>query len=210
MPGRHRLTVDALRAKLDGTTPPAEPTEVVMPPGSERWPRRMRAELSASLRPAAVLIPVIEHASELTLLLTQRAADLKHHASQISFPGGGMEAHDADLEATALRETQEEVGIAPEAISVVGYLEPMPTTTGFAVTPVVGVLAPPQGLILDPTEVELAFEVPVEFVLDERNAIPCVRRYRGVDLAIVEFRYEGHRIWGATAHMLLTLRNRLL
>ena len=204
-----RLTPRRLRESLAATRLPDDPTDVVMPPGSEQWPHDLREALTAALKPAGVLVPVIQHRHELTVLLTRRSAELKHHASQISFPGGRMEEHDLTIEATALRETHEEVGIAPASVSVVGYLDSMPTVTGYAVTPVVGIMTPPVELSIDTTEVELTFEVPLEFLFDVRNAVASVRRYRGHDLPIVEFHYEGHRIWGATAHILLSLRNKL-
>lgn len=210
MAASDKLTAATLRERLADTSPPADPTAVVMPPGSEQWPREMRDALSESLKPAGVLIPVFEHRSELTVLLTRRSAALKHHASQISFPGGRMEEQDADIEQTALRETHEEVGIAPTEVAVVGYLSPLPTITGYAVTPIIGLVTPPAELAIDTTEVEMAFEVPLGFLLDKRNAIPSVREFQGRRLPIVEFRFDGHRIWGATAHMLLNLRQKLL
>lgn len=181
-----------------------------MPPGSDDWPQDMRAALTASLRPAGVLIPIIERAADLSVLLTQRSAELKHHAGQIAFPGGRMEPTDADIAATALRETHEEVGIAPEQVSVIGYLEPMPTVTGYAVTPIVGVISDPGPYVVDRSEVEYAFEVPLAFLLDKHNLLASEREYQGRTIPIVEFRYERHRIWGATAHMLLNLQEKLL
>ena len=96
----------------------------------------MREKLEGPLKPAGVLVPIIERVEGLSVLLTQRASHLKHHAGQVSFPGGSMEEHDDDVRATALRETQEEVGISPHEVDVIGYLKTMPTITGFAVTPV--------------------------------------------------------------------------
>ncbi len=201
-----QITTAMLRERLAGTRLPDDPTAVVMPPGSENWPAEIKAALTESLKPAGVLIPVIERDSGLTVLLTQRSAELKHHAGQISFPGGRMEDHDADIQATALRETHEEVGIEPSDVTVIGFLNPMPTVTGYAVTPVIGVvLADPNALKVDRTEVEFAFEVPLAFLLDKRNACEAEREFRGHTVPIVEFRYEGHRIWGVTAHMLLEL-----
>ncbi len=188
---------------------PADPTDVVMPPGSDNWPDDIRASLTESLKPAGVLIPIIDRDGALTVLLTKRSAALKHHASQICFPGGRMEDHDADIEATALRETHEEVGFAPDGVSVIGYLNPMPTVTGYAVTPVIGVIADPDSLKVDRTEVELAFEVPLGFLLDKRNARPAEREFRGRKIPVVEIQYEEHRIWGATAHMLLEFEQKL-
>lgn len=204
------LTAATLGQRLAGTRVPDDPTAVVFPPGSEDWPAEMRAALSASLKPAGVLIPVVDdEPGGLSVLLTKRSAELKHHAGQVAFPGGRMEAEDADILATALRETHEEVGIAPSAVDILGVLPPMPTVTGYAVTPVVGLVAAGLALRLDTSEVELAFEVPLEFLLDKRNAIAAERNFNGRKVPIVEFRYEGHRIWGATAHMLVVLREKI-
>ena len=131
-------------------------------------PRRSseRERIREALRPAGVLIPVIDRREGLSVLLTQRSATLKHHAGQVSFPGGRMEAQDSDVVETALREAREEVGIRPESVAVIGYLPPMPTVTGYAVTAVVGLVTEEVTLQLDPTEVEYAFEVPLAFLLD--------------------------------------------
>jgi 8-oxo-dGTP pyrophosphatase MutT (NUDIX family) len=205
-----QITMALLRERLSDTCLPADPTDVVMPPGSDNWPEEIRSALTESLKPAGVLIPVIERDTGLTVLLTQRSAELKHHAGQICFPGGRMEGRDADIQATALRETHEEVGIPPDNVAVIGYLHPMPTVTGYAVTAVIGVLADPSTLTVDRTEVEFAFEVPLAFLLDKRNVHAAEREFRGHRVPIVEFQFEGHRIWGATAHMLLELRDKVI
>ena len=204
------LTTGQLVNRLSGTRLREDPTAVVLPPGSERWPAEMRESLTASLKPAGVLIPIIDCSDAgLSVLLTKRSSALKHHAGQIAFPGGRMEDHDADITATALRETHEEVGIPPENVSIAGFLPPMPTVTGYAVTPVVGLIEEGVQLTLDPSEVDAAFEVPLAFLLDERNERTAERDFNGQKIPIVEFRYEGYRIWGATAHMLLVLRQKL-
>ena len=181
-----------------------------MPAAAERWPTFTRERILRSLRPAGVLIPVMERVPGLSVLLTQRSADLKHHAGQVSFPGGRMEEHDADVVQAALRETHEEVGIPPQAVSVIGYLPPMPTVTGYAVTPVVGLVKHDVAMRIDRTEVEYAFEVPLEFLLDRRNERALEREYCGQRIPTVEFHYEGARIWGATAHILIELRKMIL
>lgn len=178
----------------------------MLPPGAGQWPESTLKELTASLRPAGVLIPIIERAREMTVLFTQRSADLSNHPGQISFPGGRMEDHDEDLRATALRETHEEVGIAPQQVSVIGYLEPMPTTSGYAITPTIGIVEPSSELIIDSMEVEYAFEVPLELVLDERSVRHTEREFAGHKVPVVEFHFEGQRIWGATAYMLQVFR----
>ena len=200
------LTAALLQERLAGTRAPEDPVDVVLPSGSEHWPSYVRERITETLRPAGVLIPVIERAAGLSVLLTQRSADLKHHAGQVSFPGGRMEDHDTDVVQTALRETHEEVGIPPQAVAVVGYLAPMPTITGYAVTPVVGMVDEDVSLQIDRTEVEYAFEVPLDFLLDRRNEQALERVYRGRRIPTVEFHYEGERIWGATAHILVELR----
>ena len=166
----------------------------------------MLKRLTGSLRPAGVLIPIIDRAGELTVLFTQRSADLTHHPGQISFPGGSMEEHDANLRATALRETHEEIGISPQQVSVIGYLGPTPTITGYAVTPTIGIVDPSSELIIDAMEVEYAFEVPLEFLLDEGSVQYTQREFDGQEVPVVEFQYEGQRIWGVTAHILQVFR----
>ena len=204
------LTSQDIRRYFAGTRLSKSPTDVAMPPGSSRWPEPMREQLSGHLKPAGVLVPVIERGNELTILLTQRAAELKHHAGQVSFPGGRMEDHDENVEATALRETHEEVGIAPHDVSVVGYLRAMPTITGYAVTPVVGLISGDTELAIDHSEVEYTFEVPLHFFLDAANDIRKMREFHGREVPMIEFSWEGERIWGATAYIILELRKILL
>lgn len=204
------ITTELLRRKLADTELNQDPLNVVMPIGSEQWPRELREALPRTLKPAGVLVPVLQRSGGPSLLLTQRSAALTHHAGQISFPGGRMEESDADIEATALRETHEEVGIEPHLVSVFGWLDAMPTITGYAVTAVVGAVSADAELRIDRSEVEEAFEVPLEFLLDRRNARAGVREYMGRTLPVIEFHYGGHRIWGATAQMILQLRNKLL
>ena len=170
----------------------------------------MREQLSGTLKPAGVLVPIFERADGMSVLLTKRSAELKHHAGQVSFPGGRMEESDADVVATALRETDEEVGIASHHVSVLGYLSTMPTITGYAVTPVVGIVSSNVELSIDSTEVEHAFEVPLSFLLDEANDILTEWDAGERRVPMVEFHWEEQRIWGATAFMVLMLRKELL
>ena len=174
-----------------------------MPRGTYSWPVGMLEKIASTLKPAGVLIPVRQHETGLSVLLTQRSADLKHHAGQVSFPGGRMEESDADIEATALRETCEEVGISEDEVAIIGYLETMPTVTGYAVTPVVGLVDGGVDLTIDRTEVEFAFEVPLPFLLDPANHRLVDREWQGLSFSMVEFHFDGKRIWGATAQMLM-------
>jgi 8-oxo-dGTP pyrophosphatase MutT (NUDIX family) len=210
VPAAELITTALLRERLAHTRAPHDPSDVVLPQSSVHWPRGLVEQVLSTLRPAGVLIPVVDHASEPSVLLTQRSADLKHHAGQISFPGGRMEESDDDVVHAALRETHEEVGIEPEAVAVIGYLDPMATVTGYAVTPVVGLVAPETPLVLDRTEVEYAFEVPLAFLLDHRNELACEREWEGRRIPTSEFHYESRKIWGATAQMLIELRKILI
>jgi 8-oxo-dGTP pyrophosphatase MutT (NUDIX family) len=148
----------------------------------------MREQLTATLTPAAVLIPLIDRGdAEISVLLTQRSAALNTHAGQVSFPGGRMEPGDADIATTALRETEEEVGIAQDGVSVIGYLEPMPTITGYAVTPVVGLIESGYELAIDTTEVEYVFEVPLPYLLEPGNHKLVKRELHGGTVSMVEY-----------------------
>ena len=160
---------------------------------------------STALRPAAVLVPLIDHRDEMTILLTQRTAHLSAHAGQISFPGGRIEAHDRDPIAAALRETEEEVGLPGHRVDVIGRLDTYVTGTGFEITPIVGLVTPPFPLTIDPFEVAEAFEVPLSYVLDPRNHNRTVRESAGRARVFFVLPYEGRNIWGATAGMLVNL-----
>lgn len=197
------ITAEFLKQRLAVTAIPDDPLDVVLPAGSEHWPDETRQRLTMTLTPAGVLIPVMQRGSaELALLLTQRSAGLRHHAGQVSFPGGRMEARDGDIAATALRETEEEVGIAPARVDVIGFLHPMPTVTGFAVTPVVGLVDRGVEPAIDATEVESAFEVPLAFLLDPANRRLVERQLHGSRVTMGEYHFEGRRIWGATAFII--------
>jgi 8-oxo-dGTP pyrophosphatase MutT (NUDIX family) len=158
-----------------------------------------------ALRPAAVLVPLIDHAAGMTVLLTQRTAHLSAHAGQISFPGGRVEDGDADMVTTALRETEEEVGLSPARVNVIGRLDTYLTGTGFEITPIVGIIAPPVQPKIDPFEVAEAFEVPLAYILDRRNHQRVERESGGRRRAFFILPYEGRNIWGATAGILVNL-----
>ena len=160
---------------------------------------------SAALRPAAVLVPLIDHAGGMSVLLTQRTAHLSAHAGQISFPGGRIEEHDPDEIAAALRETEEEVGLPRDRVSVVGRLDTYVTGTGFEITPIVGIVAPPFALAIDPYEVAEAFEVPLAFILDSRNHQRIERAVGARSRCFFVLPFEGRNIWGATAGILVNL-----
>src|SRR5688500_5387235 len=148
---------------------------------------------------AAVLIPVVAHAQGLTVLFTQRTTHLRSHSGQVAFPGGRAEAGDASAEFTALREAEEEIGLAPERVEILGRLPEYHTRTGFRVTPVIGLIQPPLELAPDPREVESVFEVPLSFLLEPGNRQRRTREFQGTSVGFYVFEYQGHMIWGATA-----------
>jgi len=158
---------------------------------------------------AAVLVPIIAHGAGLTVLFTQRTAHLKAHSGQVSFPGGRAEPGDASLEETALRESEEEIGLPRARVEILARLPEYFTRTGFRVTPIVGLVQPPLNLTPDPHEVEAVFEVPLSFLLDVRNHRRQTREFQGRTVGFYEMPYktdEGERyIWGATAGMIVNL-----
>ncbi len=167
-----------------------------------------RPELSAFFperpTPAAVLLPLVEREHGLTVLFTERAGHLKHHAGQISFPGGRMEPDDADAVATALRESEEEIGLQRRHVDVAGFLPDHVVVSGYRVTPVVAFVRPGFDLRIDRSEVAETFEVPLPFFLDPRNHVPRTRRFEGHEVTLIDMPFGHRNIWGATANMLLT------
>ena len=139
------------------------------------------------------------------MLFTQRTGHLKEHSGQVSFPGGRAEPHDPSPEATALRETQEEIGLDPRHVELLGRMPEYRTRTGFRITPVVGVVTPPFDLQPDANEVEEIFEVPLAFLLDPANHQRQSRAWRGELRWFFAIRYQDRYIWGATAGMLVNL-----
>ncbi len=201
-------------------TPPFDPFErlpralhpLAQAPSGPGWNHTELADLlppEARLRPAAVLVALIDRADGPRVLLTRRTEALRHHAGQISFPGGSIDPGDVDPVAAALREADEEVGL-PRGLSVpLGYLDPFVTITGFHVFPVVATVSRSYVPRLDPSEVAEAIEVPLGFLLDPGNVHELEVDWQGRRRALLEYRYEGHRIWGATAAMLVNFRRRL-
>ena len=162
-----------------------------------------------ALTPAATLVPLVDRPGGLTVLLTQRTDHLHDHPGQISFPGGRMEPGDDNPLATALRETEEEIGLARQFVNVIGYLDSYATGTGFLVTPVVGLVSPGFSLSLDTFEVADAFEVPLAFLLDSDNYRRERIQVRTGTHWFYVIEYEQRYIWGATAGMLVNLSQKL-
>ena len=177
------------------------------PAGARRGDHDLNPGLDSAdrLTRAAVLVPLVERPGELSVLLTQRTAHLRDHAGQISFPGGRIEADDASPEAAALREVEEEIGLPPARVDIVGRLDDYETRTGFCVTPVVGIVMAPLRLRLDEHEVAEAFELALAFILDPANHQLHSRELGGKMLRFHAFSYHDRYIWGATAGILINL-----
>jgi len=160
------------------------------------------------IRPAAVLVPVIAR-EEPMVLLTQRTAHLKDHAGQISFPGGKIDQSDASPMAAALREAEEEVGLAPGLVEPLGYLDLYLTTFGYRIVPTVARVAPDFSLVLNRDEVDDAFEVPLSFLMSPDNHQRKSRDWNGLTRHFYEMPYGERYIWGATAGILRNLWERI-
>ena len=174
---------------------PAEAAAAIEPAVLNAW-------FKMPFRPAAVFIGLTERQGELQLMLTERTHTVRDHPGQVAFPGGVAEECDTDLVSTALRESEEEVGLRADQTTVVGYLAAQPIITGYAVLPVVGFYDPDFQAQVDPREVAGVFEVPLMFLLNNANRLPVERERAGITLKMYEFHYDGHRIWGATALMI--------
>jgi 8-oxo-dGTP pyrophosphatase MutT (NUDIX family) len=197
--------IDALRAKLL----PQPPSMPLIPAHSDfDLNPGMRPAGLRNLAPAAVLLPIVGRAAP-TVLFTLRTEHLPRHAGQVSFPGGRVHDDDRSLIDTALRETQEEIGISAELVSIAGFLDAYETGTGYAILPVVGLLGENFTLNPDHNEVAEVFEVPLAFLLDPANRERDSREWNGRRREYYVFRYERYTIWGATAAILVNFGNRI-
>jgi 8-oxo-dGTP pyrophosphatase MutT (NUDIX family) len=198
---RQRLALDVPPALTDLNAQGARGDLDLNP---ESW---IKAGVKA-IRPAAVLVPVIDR-SEPTVLLTQRTPDLTTHAGQIAFPGGKIEPSDANPVAAALREANEETGLPPTLIEPIGYLDLYLTFSGFRILPTVARVKPGFVLTLNPGEVTDAFEVPLKFLMTSSNYARKTRDWRGVQRDYYEIPFEDRYIWGITAGILRNLYERI-
>ena len=205
------LTDDELRARLKACLSPASPVATSGQRGDYDLNPAWRDSVAPdrALRPAAVLVPIIERKVGLNVLFTRRADHLPAHPGQVSFPGGRAEVGDADAVATALRETEEEVGLSRDFIAIAGALDPYETGTGFAIKPIVAFVREGFELKADSSEVAEIFEVPLRFLMDPTNHERHMRVWQGRERHFYAMTFDGHYIWGATAGMLINLYERL-
>jgi len=171
---------------------------------NERLQAHHPRRLSSAFAQAAVLIPIID-GPEPTLLFTQRTAHLKQHAGQVAFPGGKREPEDGDLLTTALRESQEEIGLNADAVQVVGRLSDVISLHGLRVTPFVGVIPPGLPLVAEPGEIAAIFEVPLSHFLDDRRTHTDVIPVDDQPYYVPSYRVDERVIWGLSAMMLVEL-----
>ena len=180
------------------------------PPTGPGWNHADMSRLLGSSQrlPAAVLVGFREGVQP-RLVLTVRTDNLQAHAGQVAFPGGRSDPGDGDALATALRESEEEIGLDRTLVTPLGYLDRFETISGFCVTPVVAKIAAEAQLYPAPDEVAEVFEVPLAFLLEPANLRRYTMEFRGHQRPMVEFIHGGHRIWGATAAMLYNLLQRM-
>jgi 8-oxo-dGTP pyrophosphatase MutT (NUDIX family) len=201
---------DRARARLRFDVPPGLVDPNVIPesgdPGTDRMLEIIARE--QPIRPAAVLIPVVDH-KEPTVLLTLRSPHLADHAGQIAFPGGKIEATDASPLDTALREAEEEIGLGHAFVDPIGYLGIYGTSFGFRILPTVARVQPGFKLKINRSEVDDAFEVPLEFLMNPANHQLHSREFRGVERTYYAMPYAERYIWGATAGILRVLYERI-
>lgn len=208
------MTPEAIRDRikpLDDVFASSEPAEAPLRSDFDLRPdgTRLNGTTDRALKPAAVLVPIVNRPDGPTVLLTQRTAHLKKHAGQISFPGGGVEPQDRHHVETALRETHEEIGLHARHVTLLGRLSMYETSTAYGVTPVVGWVEPPFDLAVDSFEVAEVFETPLSFILDRANHVKETAMRDGIRRWYYVMPYEGRRIWGATAGMLVNLADML-
>ena len=191
---------ERILAALENTAPASDPVAAALAGDLPESARKLIKR--ESLVPAAVLITIVD-VSDIEVILTQRANHLKHHAGQISFPGGRLEKQDDGPLAAALRETEEEIGLDPAFVEIAGYLTPYITITGYVVTPVVGFLRNGYTVTADRVEVDEVFKVPMAHLLNPENWVRRNREFMGVPVTYHEIPWQGRNIWGATAAMLI-------
>jgi 8-oxo-dGTP pyrophosphatase MutT (NUDIX family) len=171
-------------------------------------PRDPLADAEQPVTPAAVLVPVVDRPQP-SVILTLRTDTVRKHAGQIAFPGGRIDPEDEDAVAAALREAEEEIELPRGQVEIIGIADRYRTITGYEVTPVIGVVPPDLALTPHPAEVAAIFEAPLDYLLDPRHQLIRTVEWRGAPRSYYEIDWEGRRIWGATAAMIVNLSRRL-
>jgi 8-oxo-dGTP pyrophosphatase MutT (NUDIX family) len=198
---RERLTLDV----PEGLNDPS-----IMPKRGDHDADPVMKKIAAvrPIRPAAVLVPVVDH-PEPSVLLTQRAQHLPDHAGQVSFPGGKIDKNDASPLASALREAEEEIGLARDFVEPIGYLDLYLTTLGYRIVPVIARVRPGFSLTLNTSEVDATFEVPLGYLMDQNNVERHSRDWQGMTRHYYAISFGERYIWGVTAGILRNLHDRI-
>jgi 8-oxo-dGTP pyrophosphatase MutT (NUDIX family) len=201
---------DRSRARLGFEVPPGLVDPNIIPKSGDHGTDRMLEIIAREqpVRPAAVLIPVVDHPQP-TVLLTQRSAHLNDHAGQIAFPGGKIDATDASPLDAALREAEEEIGLSRKFVEPIGYLDLYGTGFGFRILPTVARVRPGFRLSINRSEVDDAFEVPLAFLMDPANHQVHSKEFRGMERSFYAMPFAERYIWGATAGILRVLYERI-
>jgi len=201
---------DRAHARLSFDVPAGLTDASLIPVSGDHGTDRMLEIIAREqpIRPAAVLVPVVDHPQP-TVLLTQRAANLNDHAGQISFPGGKIDSTDASPVQTALREAEEEIDLQRQFVDPIGYLDLYGTSFGFRILPTVARVRPGFKLRLNQAEVDDVFEVPLTFLMNPANHQLHSKQFRGVERTYYAMPYEERYIWGATAGILRVLYDRI-
>ena len=172
-------------------------------------PESKRLIVREELLPAAVLIPVIDYPGEASVLLTKRTEKLRRHSGQVAFPGGRIDPEDASVEAAALREANEEVGLEARDVEVIGRMPDYYAGSGFRIAPVLSIVRPGAPLVINPDEVDDAFEVPLSFLMNTANHRTDSRMWQNVERHFYTMPYGEKYIWGVTAGIIRALHDRL-
>ncbi len=199
-----------LRTVLRGSSPQRETDGALFAGVPPEYNARMRRFAPAKPLRAAVLIAIVQDREGTGILLTRRAEDLRSHAGQVSFPGGRCDPEGEDPVATALRETEEEIGLARGYVEVIGFLPDHLVISGYQVTPVVAMIAPGYALAPDPIEVADVFTYPLRSLFDETQHRTRTRNFPDGDIEVYDLSYDDCNVWGATAGMLMTLYRTVL
>lgn len=205
LPSDHRALRRLIEERLQDSRPATNHHDALPAGIAADMDPALRQYFPPSPAAAAVLIPIVDHLDGLTVLFTQRAAHLRQHAGQISFPGGRLEPADAGPLAAALRETEEEIGLSREHVTFAGYLDPQLVLTGYWITPVIGFVQPGFALALDAREVDSTFEVPLTHILDAANHRSRERRIGETAVQVYDIPFGDRNIWGVTAGILMAL-----
>lgn len=203
-----RFTVADLRQRIDRV---GDGIDDDIEYGDHRWnPEHPRLQdlWKLEMRDAAVLIPVVDRGDGATLILTRRNEALRAHSGQVSFPGGRIDKTDPDAVFAALRETDEEIGIRPDEIEVIGQMPHYVAGSGFRITPVIGVVQPGYKLDINEDEVAAVFETPLSFLMNPENQTQDSRKWDGRVWKYYDMPYNGHRIWGVTAGIIRSFYER--